>query len=219
MQNQNNTQPLYAAMEELQRMPKVDIKGRKYATVASRVEAFRRHFPTATIETKLIHDDEQRVIIQAQIRVDSTLIATGFAEEFRGDGLINATSALENAETSAIGRGLSAAGLMGGEYASSFEVGNAISQQQQLQINNVKLKSIDGNSIPAPTNAASYHNSGKVEQFITELGLGIEPMPDGSYSVTGKSYPHAQDLRRLGCIWKPAIKRWILPADGQSKVA
>ena len=127
MENQNTTQPLYAAMEELQRMPKIDIKGKSYATVASRVEAFRRHFPTATIETQLVHDDEQRVIIQAQIRVDSTLVSTGFAEEFRGDGMINATSALENAETSAIGRGLSAAGLMGGEYASSFEVGNAIS--------------------------------------------------------------------------------------------
>jgi len=219
MQNQNNTQPLYAAMEELQRMPKVDIKGRKYATVASRVEAFRRHFPAATIETKLVYDDEQRVIIQAQIRVDSILIATGFAEEFRGNGLINATSALENAETSAIGRGLSAAGLMGGEYASSFEVANAITQQQQVQINNVKSKNIDGNGIPAPTNAESYHNSGKVEQTIVKLGLGIEPMPDGTYGVTGKSYPHAQDLRRLGCTWKPTIKRWILPSDRQDRAA
>ena len=107
------TEPLQAAMQELQRMPKIDIKGKQYATVSSRVEAFRKHFPTATIETVLVHDDESKVIIQAKIQIGDTLIATGFAEEFRGDGWINATSALENAETSAIGRELSAAGLYG----------------------------------------------------------------------------------------------------------
>lgn len=219
MQNPNSAQPLYAAIEELQRMPKVDIKGKKYATVASRVEVFRRHFPAATIETTLIRDDEQRVVVQARIAIEETLIATGFAEEFRGDGWINATSALENAETSAIGRGLSAAGLMGGEYASSFEVSNAITQQQQLQANDVNPKNTDRSSASAPTNAASYHNSAGVDQYIAKLGLGIEPMPDGTYSVTGKSYPYAQDLRRLGCTWKPDIKRWILPSDRQDRAA
>ena len=43
---------------------------------------------------------------------------------------INATSALENAETSAIGRRLSALGFGGTEYASADEVANAIQQQQ-----------------------------------------------------------------------------------------
>ena len=39
------------------------------------------------------------------------------------------TSALENAETSAIGRALAALGLAGTEYASADEVANAITQQ------------------------------------------------------------------------------------------
>jgi len=212
------SQPLQSAMQELQRVPKIDIKGKQYATVASRVEVFRRFFPNATIETLLVHDDEQRVVVQARIVSEETLIATGFAEEFRGDGWINATSALENAETSAIGRGLSAAGLMGGEYASSFEVSNTISQQQ-FQQNNDKSKNTDRSSASIPTNATSYHDSNRVDQYISKLGLGIEPMPDGTYGVTGKSYPHAQDLRRLGCTWKPDIKRWILPSDRQDRAA
>jgi len=209
-------EPLQAAMQELQRMPKIDIKGKQYATVSSRVEAFRKHFPVATIETVLIHDDESRVIIQAKIQIGDTLIATGFAEEFRGDGWINATSALENAETSAIGRGLSAAGLMGGEYASSFEVNNAVTQQQHLQ-NNTKPKNIQQRQ-SAPSNIPSYQNH-STEQRISQLGLSLEPLPDGSISVTGNSYPHAQELRKIGCAWKPELKRWILPVTPQQKAA
>ena len=211
-------QPLQSAMQELQRMPKIDIKGKKYATVASRVEAFRKHFPTATIETVLVHDDENRVIIQAKIQVGDTLIATGYAEEFRGDGWINTTSALENAETSAIGRGLSAAGLMGGEYASSFEVSNAISQQQHLQ-NNIKSKNPSQGVNKTPNNNVPLYQNNGIEQKVSQLGLSLEPLPDGSISVTGNSYPHAQELRRLGCVWKPELKRWVLPMDNHQKAA
>lgn len=209
-------QPLQSAMQELQRMPKIDIKGKQYATVSSRVEAFRKHFPAATIETVLVHDDENRVIMQAKITIGDTLISTGYAEEFRGNSQINSTSALENAETSAIGRGLSAAGLMGGEYASSFEVSNAISQQQHLQNNN-KPKNLS-QSQSTPNNATVYQNNG-IEGRIKELGLYLEPMPDGSISVTGNSYPHAKELRSLGCAWKPELKRWILPLGNHKKVA
>jgi hypothetical protein len=45
-------------------------------------------------------------------------------------GKINMTSALEVAETSAIGRALANLGLMGGEYASSNEVFDAVANQQ-----------------------------------------------------------------------------------------
>ena len=57
------------------------------------------------------------------------LLATGFAEEVRAASKINRTSALENAETSAVGRALAALGLAGTEYASADEVANAITQQ------------------------------------------------------------------------------------------
>jgi hypothetical protein len=57
-------------------------------------------------------------------------LATGYSEEVRAASKINATSALENAETSAIGRCLSALGFGGTEYASADEVANAIQQQQ-----------------------------------------------------------------------------------------
>jgi len=50
------------------------------------------------------------------------IVGTGHAEEIRGQGPVNRTSALENCETSAIGRALAAIGLSGGEYASANEM-------------------------------------------------------------------------------------------------
>jgi deoxycytidylate deaminase len=57
------------------------------------------------------------------------IIATGHAEEKRKASQINSTSALENCETSAIGRALAGAGFGGSEFASANEVQNAIQQQ------------------------------------------------------------------------------------------
>jgi len=121
---------LIKAMEELTKIAKVNIKGKEYATVASRVGIFRKYFPAYSIITEIVTDDEQRVIIKASILDENNkIISTGYAEEIRGQGLINTTSAIENSETSAIGRALAAFGLIGGEYASSFEVENAIQKQ------------------------------------------------------------------------------------------
>lgn len=71
----------------------------------------------------LIHDDGKRVVMKAIITgEDGAIIGSGFAEEIRGDGNVNKTSALENCETSAVGRALASIGLAGGEYASANEM-------------------------------------------------------------------------------------------------
>ena len=61
------------------------------------------------------------------------VISTGVAEEVRGSTNINNTSALENCETSAVGRALAFFGLAGSEIASADEVKNAISQQDVMR--------------------------------------------------------------------------------------
>ena len=124
-------------MSSLAGKSKVDIKGKLYVTVATRVEIFRKHFgERGAISTDVLHQDDHRVVVRAEISIhkpDSAkwVLATGHAEEYRGDGYINKTSAMENCETSAVGRALSAAGLSGGEYASSFEVDNAINNKSK----------------------------------------------------------------------------------------
>lgn len=111
----------------------VNIHGKEYKTVAKRVDEFRKdHKTDMSIVTSIIVADEKTVVMKAEISdKDGRIIATGFAEEKRTAKGINETSALENCETSAIGRALANFGLGGGEYASADEVANAINQQSQ----------------------------------------------------------------------------------------
>ena len=109
---------------------KVNIHGKEYLTVAYRVGQFREKFPGHALTTEIIDRTLEDVVMVAKIyNPDGVLVATGHAEEQRKASQINRTSALENAETSAIGRALAALGLCGTEFASADEVANAIHQQ------------------------------------------------------------------------------------------
>lgn len=115
---------------------KVDIKGKTYLTVALRVNQFREAHPDWCIATEILHRDQDVVVLKASILNDKgTLMATGHSEEKRAASQINRTSALENAETSAIGRALAALGYVGTEFASADEVANAIKQQGTITPN------------------------------------------------------------------------------------
>lgn len=112
----------------------VNLKGKQYFQVAERVAAFRQECPAANgwgIATQIHAIDDAVVVVQATIRdPEGRIIGQGLAEEVRTDRGVNSTSALENCETSAIGRALAAAGWGGdGEYASANEVEGAISAQ------------------------------------------------------------------------------------------
>lgn len=122
---------------------KVNIHGKEYETVASRVQRFReKHSDKYGIITDVVSRTDDMVVVKAMIvrygevlrdengtYTDQAVIATGYAEESRTSSSINRTSALENAETSAIGRALANFGLAGTEYASADEVAQAIAQR------------------------------------------------------------------------------------------
>jgi hypothetical protein len=84
-----------------------------YETVAERLDRAIKDHPDMRIITDLVHvqrDKDGRpmqYIVKAEIWLGTTLVSTGYAEEIVGSSHINKTSALENAESSAVGRGLS----------------------------------------------------------------------------------------------------------------
>ena len=99
--------------------------GKKYTMVQDRVLEWRRVFGWQHgISTAVLADDGNAVVVKATITDEqSRIIGSGMAEEIRGASGVNKTSALENCETSAIGRALASLGLHGGEYASVQEIG------------------------------------------------------------------------------------------------
>ena len=108
--------------------------GKKYTEVFVRVEAFRKAFALDNgINTEILLDDGKRVVIKATvINAAGMIVGSGMAEEIRGSSNVNKTSALENCETSAIGRALASIGLHGGTYASLNEI-DAVPRKAKAQ--------------------------------------------------------------------------------------
>lgn len=108
----------------------VNIRGREYQTVAKRIADFRAQHPAWSILTEILDRNDEAVLVSACINDDQgRTLATGHAEESRSASSINRTSALENAETSAVGRALAFLGLGGTEIASADELTVALKQQ------------------------------------------------------------------------------------------
>lgn len=102
----------------------ITIHGKEYKPVAVRVEEFREaHGPNFSIQTEILTNTDEMVLMKCSIRDGSEkVISVGYAEEKRGATNINKTSAVENCETSAVGRALAFFGYGGSEIASSNEI-------------------------------------------------------------------------------------------------
>ena len=114
-------------------MKKIKIHGKEYIMVKDRVAHFNKNYPNGSIRTELIEMTD-RFIIKTTVVPDMENAGryfTGHAEEVIGSSQINKTSALENAETSSIGRALASMGIgIDDSFASANEVKNAQHQQE-----------------------------------------------------------------------------------------
>lgn len=200
--NDNQNELLQKAIAELKNSPTVDIKGKSYTQVSTRINIFRKYFPTASIETLITYNDDVRVIIQTKISLNDKVIATGYAEEVRGDGnYINQTSAVENCETSSIGRALSNLGLGGSEYASANELENALAQQEQI-----KQNSNQQTYKPQIQNQNQYQHQ---KDFSTLINAGLQVVDNGNVLVVS-----GDGIFEKKSIIKNAGFRW----DGQNRI-
>lgn len=118
----------------------LNLKGKNYAMVPERVTAFRKLFPEGFIDTEIVSNDGTTVLMQAKVGYygedgKPVILATGYAQEVRGKGMVNGTSHIENCETSAVGRalGMVGLGLNGGGICSAEELVNAITAQNQIK--------------------------------------------------------------------------------------
>ena len=102
-----------------------------YETVESRLEKWNGEYPDGRIETELIEASNTRFIVMAKLfktEADAKPCSTGLAFEVITEKGVNSTSALENCETSAIGRALANAG-----FAAK---GKRASREEMAKVNN-----------------------------------------------------------------------------------
>ena len=131
-----------SCIDKLSKQKSVPQHGKDYFTVATRHNLFMKYFSDrAEINTDIIPElcNDKRVAVKCTINVCGNKY-TGMALEEFGSSFINKTSALENAETSALGRALAAFGLHGSEFASAEELANALKQQSNGQAKDIPIE-------------------------------------------------------------------------------
>jgi hypothetical protein len=114
-----------------------------YETVEVRLEKFIKDYPDFRISTELEVCEKDRYIVKAYLFKTaecSSAFSTGLAEEKVTDRGVNQTSALENCETSAIGRALANAGYAAkGKRPSREEMTKVVSKKvEKPAVANVK---------------------------------------------------------------------------------
>ena len=192
---------------------KVEINGSEYTKVSKRLEILRKNFGfNIRIMTEIIHMDETLALIKAIISVYKNgsweTISTGHSEKRRNDSEVNRMAALENAETSAIGRALANLGISGAEYASLDELIISFTSKGGSDKNTVNKADIVSNSEDSTekTNTSSKtklvtssemsfilklvkSTNSKIEDMLTHYNIkALEDLPSSKVSSVVATY-------------------------------
>jgi len=148
-----------------------------YAEVAERLPLFWKDCPRGRIITELRVDDGTRIVMKAHLFADiddAVPTTTGWAEEIRGSSMVNKTSAIENCETSAVGRALANYQYQGAKKRASLEEMVKVYRQ--------------GEQAQTTTNAAPdlHHMSRKAPARNETLGSKYEAPAEAGEAPTAK---------------------------------
>ena len=151
------------------------ISGNKYMTTAGRVMAIHEKYPGCVqISTEILNDDELKVEMMATVEITDetgTRKFTGFAREHyevKTQKDVNYASALENCETSAVGRaiGFAGVGLLPGSGCASADEIEGIGRKEKA----VKSQQIAKNN-PEPVEGVANIKDAKKKKTATGTNL------------------------------------------------
>ena len=121
-------------------MQQVNIKGKKYTQVHERLKYFRLYYPDHDINSEIFFFDGKQCVISYKITSGSPnsenyrVHASGHAHEIISQKGVNATSFVENCDTSALGRCLANFGVgIDHTYASADEVRGALGIKEESE--------------------------------------------------------------------------------------
>lgn len=176
------------------RLKTMDIKGKKYIPVNERVKGFRMLYPEGCIITTLEKFEDGVIIFKTSVyksgeRTIDNLLGTGWAMETIGSSSINRFSALENCESSSIGRAIATATGLG--------IDTSIASYEEVA--NAKLME-EGNLLATPSEKAgliaSCNAKGMdIDEMLKLVGFDREKQPEG---MTAKQYGKAMSILNGG---------------------
>lgn len=165
-----------------------------YETVEDRLIKFWEDHKQGRILTSIHYYDDNRILVRAEIyfnREDDRPVATGYAEEIRGASPVNRTSHAENAETSAIGRGLANCG-----YAAK---GSRPSREEMEKVQRGdSLRELAKPNIRVETTTKVTPNTDAVVQQLVDQ-FGAEPVVVDK-PVTIKNPDESASPKQIGMI-------------------
>ena len=178
-----------------------------YETVEERLVKFWKEHPDGQIHTKVLEHTSARFIVEASIfrtEADPRPWTTGLAEEtVQGRG-VNATSALENCETSAIGRALANAGYATkGKRASREEMTKVAAKAAVIdQVAQVKAKMADTSKEYVPVEKADDPWTISSAAPVTTMEQAVEMVKD----VLGGT-PIDESCKHGARVWKTGTSK------------
>lgn len=160
-----------------------------YEPVDSRIAKWWEKHPNGSIQTEIVKDTGNAYIMKATLYTEEGLIVTtGYASEVITERGVNATSALENCETSAIGRALANAGFQA-------KLGKRASREEMAKVERSTAAAPD---VWASTPAEPTPMAQAVDVVTRELGAKVVEVPsckhgemnykEGVSSKTGRPY-------------------------------
>jgi len=212
-----------------------------YETVESRLEKWWKDFPDGRVATKIEQASDTRYIVSAELyktEANAKPCATGLASESISDRGVNSTSALENCETSAIGRALANAGYAAkGKRASREEMSKveqfkpkygrpgSKSAAMEMALHIVDTQPKDNNNEPIPvvwSIGESVTEIGEVVSVGFTCRHGDMVKKEGLAKATNKPYAGyvctAPKAEQCDAKWAKltAAGTWYWPDDSES---
>ena len=150
--------------KETNKLPTIDIKGKEYVEVKTRVLELHRQNDSCSLTTEILSDDDKKVVMQTRLKIDNRIF-TGIASENKDQD-----SPYENCETSSVGRCL---GFYGIGIIESIERSDGMTKYHNKTSGSEPLKAV---SNEATDKQIAFIKKLCTEKEVDELDYVIEGM-------------------------------------------